>query len=74
MIAGSVSAEEHSATKAETDLEELRVVLHQMVTKADLVMLEARLTCWFVGLLVAMLGLFIAATINAVFTVLRFLG
>ena len=45
-----------------------------MATKADLAMLEARLTRWFVGLLVAMLGLFIAFVVNAVFTVLRFLG
>ncbi len=72
MIAAPVSAEEHFATKA--DLGELRAVLRQIVTKADLVMLEARLTCWLVGLLVAMLGLFIAFVVNAVFTVLRFLG
>ncbi|MDE2994924.1 MAG: hypothetical protein OXU67_13695 [Chloroflexota bacterium] len=70
MIAGSVSAEEHFATKAEAGLGELRAVLRQMVTKADLVKLEARLTRWFVGLLGAMVGLFIAVIINVVFTVL----
>ena len=75
MIAGSVSAEEHFATKA--DLGVLRAELkgemgelRHMATKADLAMLEARLTCWFVGLLVAMVGLFIAVIINVVFTVL----
>ena len=83
MIATPVSAEEHFATKADLgelraelkgEMGELRGELRHMATKADLAMLEARLTRWFVGLLVAMLGLFIAFVVNAVFTVLRFLG
>ena len=56
------------------EMGELRGEMRHMATKADLAMLEARLTRWFVGLLVAMGGLLIAFIINLIFTVLRFLA
>ena len=56
------------------EIGELRGEMRHMATKADLAMLEARLTRWFVGLLVAMGGLLIAFIINLIFTVLRFMA